>query len=74
MIFFMILQKSVSTSCGEGFINVFQQQDANHYNAIVSISTAEGARTSLFVPALHRFYVAVPHIANQESKILVYQV
>jgi DNA-binding beta-propeller fold protein YncE len=73
-IFYDTTKKRVYVSCGEGFINVFQQQDANHYNAIVSIPTAQGARTSLFVPALHRFYVAVPHIANQESKILVYQV
>jgi hypothetical protein len=44
------------------------------YKAIVRVPTGQGARTSLFVSELHLFYLAVPHIANQESKILVYQV
>ena len=73
-IFYDAEKKRVYVSCGEGFINIFQQKDADHYNAIVSIPTAQGARTSLFVPELQRFYLAVPHIVNQESKILVYQV
>jgi DNA-binding beta-propeller fold protein YncE len=73
-IFYDAAKKLVYVSCGEGFINIFQQQDANHYTAIVSVPTAQGARTSLFVPELHHFYLAVPGIANQESKILVYQV
>jgi hypothetical protein len=73
-IFYDAAKKRIYISCGEGFINIFQQKDADHYNAIVSIPTAQGARTSLFVPELHRFYLAVPHIADQESKIFVYQV
>jgi DNA-binding beta-propeller fold protein YncE len=73
-IFYDAAKKRIYISCGEGFINVFQQQDADHYNAIVSVPTAQGARTSLFISELHRFYLAVPHKGNQESKILVYQV
>ena len=78
-IFYDAAKKQIYVSCGEGFINVFQQQqqqekDANHYNAIASIPTAPGARTSLFASELNRFYVAVPHLGNQESEILVYQV
>ena len=73
-IFYNSLNKTIYISCGEGFIDVFKQQDANHYSSLAAIPTAPGARTSLFVPELHRFYLAVPHIANQESKILVYQV
>ena len=64
-IFYDAAKKRIYVSCGEGFVNIFQQQDADHYNAIVSVPTAQGARTSLFVPELHRFYLAVPHIANQ---------
>jgi WD40 repeat protein len=73
-IFYDAIKRRIYISCGEGFVNVFQQQDADHYNAIVSIPTAQGARTSLFVPDLQRFYLAVPRMGNQESKILVYQV
>jgi hypothetical protein len=57
-----------------GFVNIFQQQDANHYYAVATVPTAPGARTSLSVPELHRFYIAVLHIANQQLEILVYQV
>jgi DNA-binding beta-propeller fold protein YncE len=73
-IFYDAAKKHIYVSCGEGFINIFQQQDANHYSALTDVPTAQGARTSLFVPELHSFYVPVPHIGNQESKILVYQV
>jgi hypothetical protein len=73
-IFYDATKKRIYVSCGEGTVNIFQQQDANHYHAIANFGTAPGARTSLFVPELHLFYVAVPHIGNQESKMLVYQV
>jgi DNA-binding beta-propeller fold protein YncE len=73
-IFYDAAKRRIYISCGDGFINIFQQQDANHYGALASVPTAQGARTSLFVPELHSFYVAIPHIGNQESKILVYQV
>jgi len=73
-IFYDAVKKRLYVSGGEGFINIFQQQDANHYNPIGSIPTAPGARTSLFVPELNRFYVAVPHQGSQESEIRVYKV
>jgi hypothetical protein len=73
-IFYDAVKKRIYVLCGEGFVKIFQQQDANHYSIIASIPTASGSRTSLFVPELHRFYLAVPHIRNQESKIFVYQV
>ena len=75
-IFYDAAKKRIYVSCGEGFINIFQQQqDANHYNPIASITTAPGARTSLFVSELNRLYVAVPHLGrNQQSEILVYQI
>jgi hypothetical protein len=34
--------------------------------------TAPGARTGLFVPALNRLFVAVPHRGLQSAKVLVY--
>jgi DNA-binding beta-propeller fold protein YncE len=74
-IFYDAAKKRVYVSCGEGFINIFQQQqDSDHYNPIGGIATASGARTSLFVPELNRIYVAVPHTGNQQSEILVYQI
>jgi hypothetical protein len=73
-IFYDAAKKRIYVSCGEGFINIFQQEDANHYSALAAAPTTHGARTSLFVPELNRLYLAVPHITNQQpSKILVYQ-
>lgn len=73
-IFYDALNKRVYVSCGEGFINIIQQRDADSYVPIGTIPSAQGARTSLFVPELNRFYLAVPHEGNQASEIRVYKV
>lgn len=65
--------RRIYASGGEGFISVFQQKDADHYQPIGKIPTASGARTSLFVPAFHRFYLAVPHRGKQKAGLWVYQ-
>jgi hypothetical protein len=73
-IFYDAVHKRIYISCGEGFINVFEQRDANHYKTIAQILTASGARTSLFVPELNRFYLAVPRHGSQRAEIRVYEV
>jgi DNA-binding beta-propeller fold protein YncE len=59
---------------GEGFIDVFEQRDADHYNLLSQIPTASGARTGLFVSELNRFYVAVPQHGSEAAEVRVYQV
>jgi hypothetical protein len=49
----------VYVSCGEGFLDVLAA-DGNSYRQIAHIATTPGARTSLFVPELDRFLLAVP--------------
>ena len=56
----------------QGFIDIFEQRDPDHYAPIAKIATASGARTSLFVPELNRLYLAVPHRGNQKAEIRVY--
>ncbi len=73
-IFYDSARKRLYASCGEGFLNVFQQNDAYHYAALVRIPTAAGARTSLFVPEQGRLYLAVPHRKEQQAEIRVYAV
>jgi YVTN family beta-propeller protein len=48
----------VYVSCGAGYVDVFEI-DATTYRRTARIPTAEGARTSLFVPELDRLLVAV---------------
>lgn len=38
---------------------IIEQRDANHYEHIAEVPTGYRAKTSLFVPQLHRLYVAV---------------
>jgi hypothetical protein len=61
-------------SCGEGFINVYQQDGADHYKTIARIPTSSGARTSLFIPELNRFYLAVPYHRSQGTEVRIYEV
>jgi DNA-binding beta-propeller fold protein YncE len=65
--------KRLYVSGGERFIDVFQQQDPNRLTRIARVSTAAGARTSLFAADLHRLYLAVPHRGNQRAEIRVYE-
>ena len=48
----------VYVSCGAGFVDVFDAS-ATSYRRIARVSTATGARTSLFVPEIDRLLVAV---------------
>jgi DNA-binding beta-propeller fold protein YncE len=55
---------------GQGFIDVVQQKDADHYERIARYPTAAGTRTGLYVPELGRLLAAVPHRGEQRSEIL----
>ena len=44
---------------GEGYIGVYTEQDADHFAELAHVPSAEGAKTAILVPELHRLYVAV---------------
>ena len=67
-------RKRVYVPTGEGFVDVFQQHDADHYTAIGKIPTGTMGKNFLLVSSLKRAYVGVPTHGNVESRILVYQV
>jgi hypothetical protein len=56
-----------------GFIFVYQQKDADHYETIGKIPTKSGAGTSFWCPELNRYYVAAPGHDNEEAAILVFE-
>ncbi|MCU1297944.1 MAG: Pyrrolo-quinoline quinone beta-propeller repeat-containing protein [Acidobacteriaceae bacterium] len=67
--------KRIYMSGGEGFLNVYQQEDANTYQAIAKIPTGSGARTSKFVPEQNRLYVAIPAVkGGKPAEVQVYEV
>jgi len=71
--FFDGKRKRLYVSGGEGFVDVFQQQDGDHYAPLARIPTRPIARTSLFVPELNRYYVALPRKDNESAEIRVYE-
>jgi DNA-binding beta-propeller fold protein YncE len=62
----------IYVSCGSGAIDVFVQA-AGKYAASAHIETRSGARTSLFVPALDRLFVAARASSGQKAAVLVYR-
>ncbi len=72
-IFYDALHKMIFVIGGEGYLDIFSQQDIDHYQLLTRIPTAAGARTGLWVPELKRLYVAVPRQGTQEAKIQVYE-
>src|SRR6266403_4418529 len=55
-----------------GFVYVYQQKDADHYETIDKIPTRGGAGTSFWSLELNRYYVAAPANDKEEAAILVY--
>jgi DNA-binding beta-propeller fold protein YncE len=58
----------------EGYIVVFKQIDPDHYESEGTISTGGASPTSLFVPELNRYYVAVQSHGAKEAEVQVYDV
>ncbi|HEX5455430.1 MAG TPA: hypothetical protein VFX06_16690 [Stellaceae bacterium] len=59
-------------SCGAGFIDVLEGA-ARGYARRARVPTAQGARTSLFVPELDRLYVAARSSRNEPAAIWVFR-
>jgi DNA-binding beta-propeller fold protein YncE len=68
-------RKRLYATCGEGFIAVIKQVDADHYEAGEKIATVKGAKTSLFAPDRDKLYLAVPRQEGKDGpEVHVYQV
>lgn len=72
-IFFDTARKRIYLICGEGRIDVVQQQDADRYALQSSLRTAPRARTGLWVPETGRLYVAAPAVGGSPAHIRAYQ-
>jgi WD40 repeat protein len=76
-VYFNEKQKRIYVSGGRdndvGYIFIYQQKDADHYEAIGKIPTRSGAGTSFWSPELNRFYVGAPASDKQEAAILVFE-
>jgi DNA-binding beta-propeller fold protein YncE len=66
--------RRIYTTGGEGFVDVTQQINADHYERVAHIPTGPMARTSVFEPKWRKLYVAVPRDKENAAKLLVFQV
>jgi hypothetical protein len=55
-------------SGGDGAIGIFERKDPGTYEQIGEGATAEGARTSLFVPEMGKLHLAVPNYGPSKQK------
>src|SRR5215472_758237 len=58
---------------GDQFVQVFKQDDADHYKSLGKIATGFRAKTAIFVPELNRYYLAVPRHGNRQAEVSVYE-
>jgi DNA-binding beta-propeller fold protein YncE len=65
-------RRRLYVSCGEGFVDVLDSANSA-YARLARITTLPGARTSLFVPEIDRFFVAARASAEQPAAIWVFR-
>ena len=58
----------------DGNVDVYQQMDRDDYKLLGKVPTGPLGRTSLLVPALRRYFVAVPQHGAETAEILVFAV
>lgn len=73
-IFYDRAGKEIYLSCGEGYLDMVRQTDANMYVPDGKIPTYSGARTSLFIPELNELIVPSPSGFDNKAVLLIYNV
>lgn len=59
---------------GKGSVDVYQQDDPDHYHLLGRIPTSPAAKTGRLVPELSKYFVAAPAQGDAPAEVLVYQV
>ncbi|GMT44387.1 MAG: hypothetical protein IEMM0006_0219 [bacterium] len=72
-IYYDTQKKQIYISCGGGYLEVIRQETPDTYKLQARIKTAEGARTSLYVPQQKYYYLAVPKSGRNSAQIRIYQ-
>ena len=77
-LYFDAARKRIYMPGGQGFIDVFQMKDPDHYERIARVPTAIGARTAGYFgkqgKGFDRFYLAVPARNRQSAEVRIYTV
>jgi DNA-binding beta-propeller fold protein YncE len=59
---------------GDKFVEVFSEQDPDHYTEAGKVPSGHRAKVSIYVPELKSFYVASVAEGNTPAKLLIYDV
>ncbi len=73
-LFYDPTRQRIYISCGEGFIDVIEQHDADHYQMLARVPTADDAATSAFSARLNRLYLGVPRSGKDPAEIRVFKI
>ena len=77
-VFYDGLRRRVYIPGAEGYISVFQQNDADHYRLLAKVPSALGARTAGYFgkakKGFDRFFLAVPARADHGAEVWIYTV
>jgi DNA-binding beta-propeller fold protein YncE len=72
-LFYDSLRRRVYVLTSTGYLEVFEQKDADHYARIASYPTPSGSQTGLFVPEWGKLFVAVRAQSGQSAAVRIYQ-
>ena len=68
-------RKQLYGCCGEGFLAVIKQKDADSYDLLEKVATVKDAKTCCFDPNTSRLYLGVPRQEGKQGpEVRVYQV
>jgi DNA-binding beta-propeller fold protein YncE len=65
--------KRIYLAGGEGFVSVYRQIDADHYESVGKVSTGNRGKIGVLVPDLQRYYVATSNKGATPARILIFQ-
>jgi DNA-binding beta-propeller fold protein YncE len=64
----------LSGGSGHGWVDVYEEEDANHYRLLGEVTTEPGAATSYFAASLGEYVVMTPSSPRGPAQVWVYKV
>jgi len=72
-LFYDSVRRRVYVLTSAGYIEVFEEKNADQYNRIARYPTPAGSQTGLFVPEWGKLFVAVRAQSGQNAEVRIYQ-
>ena len=66
--------KMIYLACADGYVDVYHQVDADHYEAAGKVATGNRAKIGVLVPELHRYYVVSSSKASTPAQLFIFDV